>query len=108
MFPPKPTQNTNAHQRIFVPSIPCDSKYPMIGIIAIVIGILSTKAERIAVLQRTIRAVSIMFSSIPDVTRFARYSSTHAASNPHTRTKRELKKRKTESSIFLRYFCGLS
>jgi len=75
---------------------------------AIVMGILSMIDERIAVLQRTMRAVMRILFSIPPIARFARYSSTPAASSHPTIIKREEKNKKTESSSFLRYFCGLS
>lgn len=62
IFPPNPTQNTRAHQRIGVPCIHSASRYRIIGTMAIVIGILSTIEERRAVAQSTIIAVRIIFS----------------------------------------------
>jgi hypothetical protein len=108
IFPPKPTPNTRAHQRRFVPGTHWSSKYPIIGTIAIVIGILSIIAEAIAVTQSTIRAVRSMFDSTQLVMRLARYPSTPAASRPQTRTNKEVKNINIEKCILLRYFCGLS
>ena len=104
IFAPKPTPNTRAHQRIFVPGTHCISKNVMIGTMAIVMGILSMIAVRIAEHQRRIIAVVTIFVSTPDSMRVAIYQSTPAACKPHTSTKREVKKRNTESSSFLRYF----
>ena len=108
IFPPNPTQNMSAHQRSSVPIIPSASKNAIMGSIAMVMGILSRIEERIALPQRIISAVSIIFFSTPPAILSAKKLRTPAASRPQTSTKREIKKRKTESSIFLRYFCGLS
>ena len=102
------TPNTRAHQSKLVPYTPLLSKYNIIGIIAMVIGILSTTDESIAVHQSTIRAVSSIFFSTPQEISSAKNCSTQADSNPHTNTKRDTKNKNTESSSFLRYFCGLS
>jgi hypothetical protein len=73
-----------------------------------VIGILSITDESIAVAQSTIRAVRRIFFSTPPEISCARYSKTQADSIPHTRTNKDTKNKNTESSSFLRYFCGLS
>lgn len=63
MFAQNHTQNTRAHQRIFVPGIPFASKKLIIGTMAIVIGILSIIAVRTAAPQRMTIAVATMFFS---------------------------------------------
>lgn len=104
MFHPNHTPNTRAHQRRLVPYTQLVSKYRIIGIIAIVIGILSTTDDSIAVLHNTISAVRRIFFSTQAEISSAKYSRTQAASSQPTSTKRETKKRNTESSSFLRYF----
>jgi hypothetical protein len=61
-FPPNHTQNTRAHHNKFTPSIPFDCNNQITGIIATVIGILSIKADKIAVHQRITNAVNKIFS----------------------------------------------
>ena len=108
IFAQKPTQNTSAHQRMSLHGIPCVSKYPIIGSIEIVIGILSTKDDSTADPQRIISAVITIFPDTPDTSSSAKNSSTPAASSQPTRIKSELKNKNTESSSFFIYFCGLS
>lgn len=72
IFHPNHTPNISAHQSIFVPAIHWASKYVIIGIIAIVIGILSTIEERRAVAHSTIIAVSTIFSATQPAMRLAK------------------------------------
>jgi len=104
IFAQNPTQNTRAHQRISVPGTHWDSKNQIIGTMAMVMGILSMIAVRIAAHQRRAIAVATIFVCTPSAMRVAIKSSTPAASSHHTSTKSEVKKRNTESSIRFRYF----
>lgn len=97
-FPPSHTQKIRAHQSRSTLSIPWIFKYEIIGIIAIVIGILSRIEEKKALTHKTIRAVITIFCWTPLTISHARKSKTHAFSIHQTRTKRAIKKRRTESS----------
>lgn len=87
-----------------VPGIHWLSKNPIIGTMAIVMGILSIIAVRIAAPQRRTIAVATIFVSTQDSINVAIYERTQAASSPPTRINREVKNKNTDSSSFLRYF----
>jgi len=105
-FPPNHTQKMSAHRSIFIPSIPFVCNKPIIGIIAIVIGILSINAERIAEVHKTISAVNKILSWACTSIKFAKYQRTPADSNHHTNINNDIKNTSTENSSFFKILLG--